>query len=151
MTEQSEKMGMGPGEARNRERMRNRLLFIGFAGAVGGFIGFLTGFYDQGEGNLFNGDWDALSLDPTLAIALAAALLFALLVLPLMAFRLIDDFQREQNLIGFTAGSLSVLAGFPVWTMLYAGGFAPAPHAFGIFAIGFVSMFAGFIFAQFKT
>lgn len=140
-----------PGEARNRRRIRNQIIFVGFASIIGGFIGFLTGYYDEGDGNLFNGDWEALSLDPTLAILLAAALLFSFLALPLWGFRMIDSYQREQNLVAFTAGSLGVLSGFPMWAMLYAGGFAPPPHAFGVFAIGFVSMLVGFAFAQFKT
>ncbi|MDJ0641957.1 MAG: hypothetical protein QNJ15_03990 [Erythrobacter sp.] len=146
MTDQSR-----PGEARNRKRLRNQILFVGFASVIGGFLGFMTGYYDQGEGNLFNGDWEALSLDPTLSIALAVMLTFSLLVLPLIGFRMIDDFQREQNLVAFTAGCLGVLSGFPAWALLYAGGFAPPPHAFGVFAIAFVSMAIGFVIAQFKT
>ncbi len=151
MTDTSETKGIGPGEARTRKRMRNQAVFMTFAAAMGGFIGFLTGYYDEGDGSLFNGDWEALSLEPTLAVGLAAALLFALLILPLVGFRMIDDFQREKNFVGFTAGCLAVLSGFPMWAMLYAGGFAPPPHAFGVFAIGFVSMLVGFAFAQFKT
>lgn len=44
-----------PGEARTRKHQRHQIMFIGFAGLIGGLIGFLTGFFDQGDGNLMNG------------------------------------------------------------------------------------------------
>lgn len=151
MTDETRSQEIGIGEARNRKRVRSQALYIGFAGVIGGLIGFFTGFYDEGDGSLFNGDWDELALDPTLALILAAALLLSFLILPLWGFRIIDELKREQNYIAFTAGCLAVFSGFPVWAMLYAGGFAPAPHAFGVFAIALVAMVIGFVFAQFRS
>lgn len=141
----------GPGEARTRKRQINQIIYIGFAAVLGGVIGFSTGFFDQGDGSLFTGDWEQLSLDPTIALSLAAALLFAFLILPLWGFRMIDELKREHNYIAFTAGCLSALSGFPVWAMLYAGGFAPPPHAFGLFAIVFFSMIFGYVIARFRV
>ena len=127
MTDQDIKPGIG--EARTRERRKRQWIYLAFGGFVGGVAGFFVGFFDQGEGNLFRGDWEQLSLDPTLSLVIAALFLFGLLVLPIYGFRMIDDFKREWNLIAFTAGALAVISGFPVWALLYAGGFAPAPHA----------------------
>lgn len=145
-----EALPSGPGEARTRQRNRTQMLYIGLAAAIGGIIGFATGFFDQGDGNLFGGDWEDLKLPPLLALVLAALLVGAFLVLPLYGFRMIDDYKREQNFIAFTGGCISVLAGFPVWAVLHAGGFVPPPHAFGIFAIAYVSMFASFIYARWR-
>jgi len=145
------KSEIGPGEARTKKRMRTQIIYIAIAGVLGGVIGFSTAFFDQGDGSLFNGDWEDLALDPTIALILAAGLLFAFLALPLWGFRMIDDYKREHNFIAFTAGSLAVMSGFPVWAMLYAGGFAPPPHAFGVWAIGFFSMAAGYLYARFFT
>ena len=139
----------GPGEIRAKQRARFQYFYMAFGGVLGGVIGFSTSFFDQGDGNLFRGDWAQLSLDPTLSLILAVALLFALLVLPLWGFKLVDELKRQYSYIGFTAGCLSMLAGFPVWAMLYAGGFTPPPHAFGIWAIGFVSMGIGYVYARF--
>ena len=139
----------GPGEARTKKRQRTQLLYIAVAGVLGGVIGFSTGFFDQGDGSLFNGDWEALKLPPLAAIALVIGLLAAFVALPLYGFTMIDDYKREHNFIAFTGAALAVLAGFPVWAVLYAGGFAPPPHAFGIWVIGFVSMFVAFLYARF--
>lgn len=141
---------LGPGEARTRQRRRTQMLYFGVAVAVGGVIGLLTGFFDEGDGNLFGGDWDALKLPPLLAIGVAVMLLAGFLALPLYGFRMIDDYKREQNLIAFTGGCLAVIAGFPVWAVLHAGGFVPAPHAFGIFAIAYAAMIVSFLFARWR-
>jgi hypothetical protein len=63
---------------------------------------------------------------------------------------MIDDYKREQNLIAFTGGCVSVLAGYPVWAVLYAGGFTSPPHAFGIFGIAYISMIASFLYARWR-
>jgi hypothetical protein len=138
----------GPGEARTRKRQMRQLAFIMVSGLIGGIVGFSTGFFDQGDGNLFHGDWDELSLDPAIALLLAGVLLLGLVVLPIWGFRMIDDFKREMNLIAYSAGLIGVMSGFPVWAMLYAGGFAPPPHAFGVWAIGFVSMTLAYGYAR---
>lgn len=144
------KADLSPGEARTRQRQRRQMLYIGFAGIIGGAIGFATGFFDEGDGSLFTGDWEDLKLPPLLALGVAAVLLGALVGLPLYGFRMIDDYKREQNLIAFTGGCLSVIAGFPIWAALHAGGFTPPPHAFGVFAIAYVSMLLSFGFARWQ-
>lgn len=144
------KAPLGPGEARTRQRRRNQIIYVSLAGVAGGIIGFATGFFDQGDGNLFAGDWDKLKLPPMLALGLVVLILGALVALPVYGFRMIDDYKREHNLIAFTGGCLAVLGGFPVWAVLYAGGFAPPPHAFGIFAMAYVGMLASFAFARWR-
>jgi len=141
---------LGPGEARTRERQRRQMLYFGLAALVGGVIGFATGFFDQGDGSLFAGDWESLKLPPALALLLAALLIAGFVVLPLWGFRLIDDYKREHNYIGFTGGCIAVLAGYPIWAVLYAGDFVPPPHAFGIFAIAYVSMIVAFLYARWR-
>ncbi|QIQ86138.1 hypothetical protein [Erythrobacter sp.] len=140
---------LGPGEARTRQRQRRQLVFITIAALLGGAIGFTTAFFDKGDGSLFTGDWEALSLDPALAVILAIALVVGFMVLPLYGFTQVDEIKREYNLIGFTGGCIAVITGFPVWAVLYAGGFVPAPHAFGVFAIGFAAMMVSYPIARF--
>lgn len=140
----------GPGEERTRRRLRTQWLYLGLAGAIGGVIGLSTSLFDLGDGNLFAGNWAALKLPPAVALVLAVMLLAGFLVLPLYGFRMIDDYKREHNLVGFTGGCLAVLSGFPVWAVLHAGGFVPAPHAFGVYALGFVGMFGSFLFARWR-
>jgi hypothetical protein len=146
----SPKQDLGPGEARTRQRQRRYLAYLGLGGVLGGVIGFLAGYLDKGDANLFAGDWDALALDPGLALFLAALLLIGFLAVPLWGFRIVDELKREHSLVGYTGSSLAVLAAFPVWAVLHAGGFVPPPHAFGIFAIAYVSMAASFLFARWR-
>lgn len=141
---------LGPGEVRTRQRIRTQTLYIGLAAAVGGVIGLATGFFDEGNGSLFAGDWQDLKLPPLLAIGVAVLLVTGFLAMPLYGFRMIDDYKREQNLVAFTGGCLSVISGFPIWAVLHAGGFLPPPHAFGVFAIAFVSMFVSFLYARWR-
>lgn len=140
----------GPGEIRTRQRSRTQMIYIAFAGTVGGMIGLATGIFDQGDGSLFGGDWEQLKLPPLLAIGVAIMVLGGFVALPLYGFRMIDDYKREQNLVAFTGGCLSVIAGFPVWAVLHAGGLVPPPHAFGIFALAYVSMILSFLYARWR-
>ncbi|MFM7349251.1 MAG: hypothetical protein ACKO01_07150 [Erythrobacter sp.] len=140
----------GPGERRTHQRQRRQMLYIGIGAAIGGVIGFATGFFDQGDGSLFAGDWDQLKLPPALALLLAVLIAGSFIALPLWGFRMIDDYKREHNYIAFTGGCISVIGGFPIWAVLYAGGFTPPPHAFGIFAIAYVSMILSFLYARWR-
>lgn len=141
---------LGPGEARTRQRRRKQMIYLGVAAIIGGTIGGMAGFFDQGDGNVFGGDWESLKLPPAIAIVIALGVLAGLLALPIYGFRMIDDYKRERNLIAFTGGCLSVLAGYPMWAVLHAGGFLPAPHAFGMFAIAYVSMILSFLYARWR-
>lgn len=142
---------LSPGEARTRQRQIRQLVYLGISVIIGGAIGFSTGFFDQGDGNLFSGDWEDLRLSPGVAIGLAIALIGAFLVLPLYGFRMVDELKREQNLIGMTGGCLAVLTGFPVWAVLHAGGFAPPPTAHGVFLICMAAMVLAFLYAKWRA
>lgn len=141
---------LGPGEARTRQRVRTQVKYLGLAGLIGGTVGFLSGVFDKSDNSLFAGSTEAMQLPPALAVVVALLLLGGFLALPLYGFRLIDDYKREHNYIGFTGGCLAVLAGYPVWAVLHAGGFVPPPHAFGVFAIAFGSMIASYLYARWR-
>jgi hypothetical protein len=132
---------LSPGEARTWQRQRRYVGYVAFAAVIGGIAGFFTGFLDQGDGNLLAGDFEQLKLAPWLALVIAAAMLAGFLILPLYGFRLVDDYKREHSYIGYSGGFLGVMAGFPVWT---------APHAFGLFAIGFVAMAVSYAYARWR-
>ncbi|MEO0871534.1 MAG: hypothetical protein AAFY19_06165 [Pseudomonadota bacterium] len=140
-----------PGEARMKARRRREIMTYIFAGILGGVIGFIVAVADQGDGNLFNGDWDKLVLDPTIAVILAIALLLSLIALPLWLFGLTDELVRERNLIGYTGGSMAVMGGVPAWAVLHAGGLAPEPTAQGAWAIGFFVTMIAFAFAWIRS
>ncbi len=87
---------LSPGEARTRQRQRRQIIYIGIAAFLGAVIGGTTGIFDQGDGNLFAGNWGDLSLPPGVAIALTMALVLSFFALPLYGFTQIDDYKREM-------------------------------------------------------
>ena len=82
MTDHPTTPSLSPSEARTRQRQRRQIIYLVIAGILGAGIGFFTGFYNTGDGNLFSGDIAELSLPPAVAIGLAVALFGSLLVLP---------------------------------------------------------------------
>jgi len=141
----------GPGEVRTRQRQRRQIVYFVFALLVGGAIGLITGAFDRGDGNLFSNEWDKLALDPAVAVLLAGLLLFGFCLMPLYGFRTIDELKREHNLIGFTGGCTAVLAGFPMWAVLHAGGIGAAPNPFGVWLLGFGGMTIAFLYAKWRS
>ena len=53
-------------------------------------------------------------------------------------------------LISYTGGLAGVIAGFPLWVVLYAGGFAPPPNAFGLWLVGVLAMLGSYLFARWR-
>lgn len=142
---------LGPGELRTRQRQRRQLLYFGGAMMIGMIIGLITGAFDQGDGSLFSNEWDKLALDPAVAILLAVLLAVGLGALPIYGFRTIDEMKREQNLIGFAGGCTAVLAGFPMWAVLHAGGLGAAPTPFGVWVLGFAGMVIAYLYAKWRA
>lgn len=140
-----------PGEARTRQRQRRQAVYFGTAMLIGGLVGLLTGAFDRGDGSLLSNEWDKLALDPALAILLAVLIFFGFAVMPLWGFRTIDEMKREHNLIGFAGGCTAVLAGFPMWAVLHAGGIGAAPTPFGVWALGFGGMTAAYLYAWWRA
>lgn len=97
------KSALGPGEARARTRQRRQLVFIALGGVIGGIIGGLTGVFDQGNGNLFLGDWDKLKLNPAIAIVISALVAIGFIALPLRGFAQIDEFKPKTTSSGSPA------------------------------------------------
>jgi hypothetical protein len=112
-------------------------------------IGFMIVFFDQGDGNLFAGNWQ-LKLSPALSLLIAALSIFVFLFMPIRNLGKADGFQRDLSLIAFAGGWLGAVSAFPVWAVLYAGGFVPPPHAFGIFGIAYVSMLLSSLYAHWR-
>lgn len=142
---------LGPGEANTRRRKRRQYLYYGVAILLGAGLGAILSQVERGEGSFFSSEIANLSLEPWVALVMVGLILFALLALPMWGFTQIDELLRDQNLVGMTGGCLAVLSGYPVWVMLYAGGFAEPPHAFGVFLLAFLGMAATFAYAKIRT
>ena len=142
---------LSPGEARMRQRKRREIITYVTAGLVGGVIGFLVAVGNKGEGNLFDGSWDKLVLDPVVAVILAIALILGIIVMPIWAFTVSDELVRERNYIGYTGGCMAFMGLVPAWALLHAGGLAPEPTVSAAWAIGFFATMGTFAVAWFRS
>jgi hypothetical protein len=81
---------------------------------------------------------------PPVAAVIAAVFVFLLLYCgSWLYWRLADELERQDNLIGFAAGFLFNIGAFALWYVLYLGGLAPRPEAFPLFVstgvVGFLA------------
>jgi len=140
-----------PGEQRTRARKRREILTYIFAGVTGGVIGAIATLADQGDGSLFQGRWEAMTLSPAISVVLAVALMLGLIAFPLWRFSRIDELVRQRNLVGYTGGMMVVMGGVPAWAVLHAGGFVSVPKEFGVWALGFAATFITFGYTWIKS
>lgn len=147
MTEPTDR---NPGETNTRRRQMRMVIYMLSSVAIGGAIGLVLALSEEGEGSFFSRDFAGLSLDPNLAIAISVALFFAFVIFPVWCFTQIDELLRKQNMVGLAGGCIAVISGYPIWVMLYAGGFAPYPHAFGVFLLSYGGMIASFLLAKLR-
>ncbi len=142
---------IGPGEAQTRRRKRRQIYFYGTVLVLGFALGIVLANVERGQGNFVSGDIANLSLEPWVALTLAGMMLVMLLLVPLWWSSQFDELLREQNLIAMAGGCAAVLCGYPVWMLLYAGGFAELPHALGVYLIAFFGLAASFAYAKIRT
>lgn len=73
---------LSPGEARMRVRKRREIITYAAAAVIGATIGVLMVVANNGEGDLYSGEWDKIVIDPAIAIALAIALIVGVIIMP---------------------------------------------------------------------
>lgn len=128
----------GPGEQAARARARFHRNYLLAATAFGGVIGGILAVATPGTRfALFALARGELKLDPLFAILIAIAVLIGLGALPAYSFRTIDEVKVQRNLWSMTAGWFVVVAGYPVWVVLAAGGLLPPPSAGMVFLCTF--------------
>ncbi|MFM9828000.1 MAG: hypothetical protein ACKVOB_04530 [Sphingomonas sp.] len=125
---------MGPGELAALKRQRFMRWFIFGTGAFGAVLGGVIGGFVGKAGLPFLFDVKLLSLPPALSMLLAIGFVIGFIVLPIYAFRAVDEMKAQRNLRGMSSACLAVLGGYPAWQMLAAGGYLPQPTGLGVFA-----------------
>lgn len=127
-------MAPGPGERAARARARFHRNYLLGAAAFGGVIGGLLAVGAPGTRHalaaLVQGQ---LKLDPLFAIVIAIAVLIGLGALPAYGFRTIDEVKVRRNLWSMAAAWFVIVAGYPAWALLAAGGLLPQPNAAALF------------------
>lgn len=146
MTDRDSDLRPGPGEraARARERyQRNYLLgAAAFGGVIGGLLAVGTPGTRHALAALAQGQ---LKLDPLFAVVLAVAVLIGLGALPAYGFRTIDEVKVRRNLWSMAAAWFAVIAGYPAWVVLAAGGLLPQPSALGLFVGAYAATMLAYV------
>ena len=132
-------------ERLERGLRRRKFAIIAAMGVVGGIGGGIVGARE--DDRLFD---LAHPWPPLLCLALAASFLLAVAVGSFILRRQIDEVERMAKLRATHAGAILFLVGYPVWFLLWKGGFLPEPHHVAMFAIVLIVSLLASLFYRFR-
>jgi drug/metabolite transporter (DMT)-like permease len=128
-----------------RNRRRRKLAIVLAMGAVGGIGGGIVGARE--DGHLFD---LAHPWPPLLCLALAALFLLAVGIGTLLMRRQIDEVERMTKLRATHVGAMLLLVGYPVWFLLWKGGFLPEPQHVAIYAAFLIVSLLASLYYKFR-
>ncbi len=136
----------GPGEAANAAKRRTLWLVIGVLFAVGFVGGLSTALVEE----VTDGGWMTGTVPPWFALVAAAGTVLALVVGSWIFYRRIDELERHDNMFAGAVGANVVMVGYPVWFILWKGGWLPEPEHSLLFAALFVATMATYLYRKFR-
>jgi MFS family permease len=133
------------GERLERNRRRRKLLIIGTLAMVGGISGGIVGGHEADR--LFD---LAHPWSPTLCLAIASLFLLAVGIGKFALRGQVDEVERMAKLRATHVGASLFLIGYPIWFLLWKGGFVPEPQHVIIYAVLLVVMLLASLFYKFR-
>jgi hypothetical protein len=133
------------GELLERRRRRRKLLIVGALAAVGGIGGGIVG--GQEADRLFD---LAHTWPPILCLVLALLLPVTVGIGKWILRGQVDEFERLAKLRATHVGASLFLIGYPIWFLLWKGGFVPEPQHVVIYAVMLVVMLFASLFYRFR-
>ena len=85
-----------------------------------------------------------------LCLALAAALLVAVVIGKFALRGQLDEVEKLAKLKATNVGASLFLIGYPIWFLLWKGGFVPEPQHVVIYAVLLVVMLLASLFYKFR-
>jgi hypothetical protein len=137
--------GTGDGEALERGRRRRRYLIIAGIGVAGFFPGFYLG-YSENDQLLQPGD----TWPPALALTLAVVYLVAVSVGALLLRRQTDGVGLHVQTKGAALAASVLVYVYPLWFLLWKGGFVAEPMHGVIYVVFLLSALAGMAYYRFR-
>jgi MFS family permease len=132
-------------ERLERARRRRRFAIVGALALVGGIGGGIVGARESDR--LFD---LAHPWPPLLCLVLAALLLVAVAVGNFLLRGQIDEVERLAKLKATHAGASLFLVGYPIWFLLWKGGFLPEPQHLVLYAAVMVAMLLASLYYRFR-
>jgi hypothetical protein len=135
----------GAGEEREAATRRKRFWTIGALFAAGLGTGFYVG-HQEAEA-VFDGGrfWS-----PAVALALAGIYLAALIGGSLVLNGVMDEHDRHRTYKAASLAGAVYLTVYPLWFLLWKGGFVPEPIHWLLFALFWLSLALGSIWYRFR-
>ena len=133
------------GERIERSRQRRKLVILAAMAAIGGVGGGIVGARESDHLFELAHPWP-----PMLCLTLAAAFLISVVVGGLVMSRQMDEVERIAKLKATRAGAAVYVVGYPIWFLLWKGGFLPEPMHVTMFAIVMVVLLLASLFYRFR-
>ena len=136
----------GEGERREAARRRKRWLIVAALALVGVVPGFYLGYQDGAA----LAQSRPLAWSPTVAAALAAAYLLAVIGGGLLMNSVMDEVERQRGhkAVSFAGAALMVI--YPTWFLLWRGGFVPEPVHWMLFVLFWLSLALASLWYRFR-
>lgn len=113
---------------------------------MGLLTGFLLGFFEKDGSQLMAPD----SIPRSIAVLTAIIMAAALTVGQYYFFSRSDEMERRNMLNAIAMSGNAILAGFPVWFILWKGGMVPEPDAFVLFAAAYAANIVTYFWYKFR-
>jgi hypothetical protein len=136
---------LSPGEAAERARKQRIWTIIGGLFVAGMAVGFLTARFEVGDGGLLEAN-----LPPTFALIAALFTGAVLIGGSLLFHRRIDEVERRHNMLAGTIGANALLVGYPIWFILWKGGWVPEPQHWMLFAMVYLVVTTTYLWSKFR-
>jgi hypothetical protein len=135
----------GTGEALERAARRKKIAIVGGLSLAGFFPGFYLGYTENDELLQVSDKWP-----PELALVLAAVYLVAVITGAVLLKRQTDEVALAQQTKGTAlAGSMLVLV-YPLWYILWKGGFVIEPMHTVIYVLFLLTALGGMLYYRFR-
>lgn len=135
----------GAGELLESRKDRQAKIVKGLLFGVGLVSGAAVGFHVATSGFDFSGPWP-----PVLSAGIAALYLLSMLLGSVALSRLTDEVERSRNYKSAAFAGGVYLIVYPVWFLLWKGGFVGEPVHWLLFILFWVSLAVAAIYYRFR-
>lgn len=135
----------GEGERREAAMRRRRIFVIGALFAAGMVTGFYTGFKEGAALAAADGTWP-----PAMSLALTAVYLIALGGGSLLLNGVMDEHERLRTYKAASFASTLMVGIYPVWFLLWKGGFVVEPIHWVMYIIFMVGLGLAMLWYRFR-
>lgn len=136
----------GEGERRDAERRRKRWLILAAIALFGGVPAFYVGL-QQGAALA---ESRPLTWSPTLAAVLAGLYLAVMVGGGLLMQGVTDEIERQRGYKAASLAGMTLMLVYPVWFLLWKGGFVPEPIHWVLFALFWLSLALATLWYRFR-